>query len=156
MNEKNSPQIADTGEIQDAEVVEETASSPDQSTVFLSLESLIKNHLQSINRIQHEYNEQKELLDSVLENDATYREHTERVREATKVKNATKQEIIKRPNVLTTHNKVKSLRAELGEQKATLAELLEEFRRTTGSNQIDNNGEILEIVTTAKLVKRSG
>ncbi len=129
--------------------------STDQSTVYLSLENLIKSNLTTIDTLQKQYKEQKEMVDNVLENDQTYRQHLETAKEANNVKSATKQQIMKRPDVIRIAEKMKALKEEMKETQATLSDLLQEFQRVSGSNVIEReDGQILEIVSTSKLVRK--
>lgn len=141
------------------EVTEDTTTpeteSTDQSTVFLSVENLIKSNIATLDTLQQQFREQKEMVDNVLENDQTYREHLEQAKEANKVKSTTKQQIMKRPDVIKIAEKMKDLREEMKETNATLSDLLEEYKRISGSNIFeDDNGEIREIVSTSKLIKK--
>lgn len=129
--------------------------STDQSTVYLSLENLIKSNLTTIDTLQKQYKEQKEMIDNVLENDQTYRQHLEAAKEANNVKSGTKQQIMKRPDVARIAEKMKALKEETKETLATLSDLLQEFQRVSGSNVIEReDGQILEIVSTSKLVRK--
>jgi methyl-accepting chemotaxis protein len=141
------------GEVEAVEVNE--AASSDQSTVFLSLENLIRSNLTTLDTLQQQYREQKEMVDNVLENDQTYRQHLEQAKEANNVKSTTKQQIMKRPEVTRVAEKMKSIKEEMKETQATLSDLLQEFQKVSGSNVIEReDGQILEIVSTSKLVRK--
>ncbi len=127
----------------------------DQSTVYLSLENLIKTNLTTIETLQTQFREQKEMVDNVLENDQTYRAHLEQAKEANRVKSATKQQIMKRPEVVRIAEKMKELKEEIKETQATLSDLLQEFQKVSGTNIIEReDGQILEIVSVSKLVRK--
>lgn len=141
------------------EVEEQTVTvnetEQDNSTVYLSLENLIKSNLNTIDTLQKQFKEQKEMVDNVLENDQTYRQHLEQAKEANNVKSATKQQIMKRPDVVRIAEKMKSFREEIKETQATLSDLLQEFQRVSGSNIIEReDGQVLEIVSISKLVRK--
>lgn len=143
-------------EVTEGEVVESPEESSNQATVSLSLENLIKGHLGTIERLQKEMSEQREMIDNVLTSDATYQEHVEKAKEASKVKSNTLHEIMKRPDMVNVANKLKGARAEMADQQTTLSDLLQEFQRVSGMSEIENEkGEILQIVFNAKLVKSS-
>jgi hypothetical protein len=130
-------------------------SATDQSTVYLSLENLIKSNLNNIDTLQGQYRDQKEMVDNVLENDQTYREHLDASNEANKIKSATKQQIMKRPDVIRIAEKMKGMKEEMKEIQATLSDLLQEYQRVSGSNVIEReDGQILEIVSTSKLIRK--
>lgn len=133
----------------------DTPQEIDQSTVFLSVENLIKSNLTNLDTLQAQYREQKEMVDSVLENDPTYKDHLEKANEANKVKSATRAQVMKRPDVIKIAEKMKSLKEEIKEINATLSDLLQEFQRVSGTNVIEReDGQILEIISTSKLVRK--
>ncbi len=141
---------------QDTLEVVSTPTENDDATVILNLEGLINSTLAKIDRLTQESRKHNEMVESVLEGDPTYRDHAERAKEAIKVRNTTKQEIMKRPDVRPIAEKVKELRMEIKEAKESLAEYLPEYHRISGQKHIeDENGEVREITYTAKLVKRS-
>ena len=126
------------------------ASSP--QAVSLSLENLIRGHLSTLTRLKTEISEHMDTLNNILENDPTYNLHSEEAKKATKVKTATKAEIMKRPEVLQVANKIKSARQEYKDQQTTLSELLAEYQRTTGLDSIETeDGKVKKIVMTARL-----
>ena len=152
--------------IQDGEVVveEETnvagadlpPSDPNSSALVLeSLQSLIKENLSKVDRLKDELGKQKEMLDSALNNDETYKQHAEAAKVATKQKTATKSEILKRPENATLFARVKELAAEIAEIKESQGSYLQEYMRLSGSNEIEtDDGQVLQIINEPRLVKR--
>lgn len=142
-----------------AEVEEETTeevSSEDQSTVLLSLVEMIKSHIDSLDRLRLEVRQNREMFDDSFNNNTTYREHAEKVKEVNKAKSSVRQEIVKQPSVMALADKVKNLRQEVKEKQAALSDYLLEYQRMTGANEIeDNEGQIREIVNSSRAVKRS-
>ena len=77
-----------TDEVVEAEVVDTDSSEVtpsdtssdapvgEQATVLLSLEELIRNNIDSIEKIQLELRKQREMFDDSFNNDPVYREHT--------------------------------------------------------------------------------
>ncbi len=158
--------------IQEGEIVEETGSEPQETesqvstptstdqtntTILESLESLIRENLAKVDKLSQDAAQQKEMIDSVLENDETYKQHADAVKAATKIKTATKQEILKRPDVSHINLKVKELDVEIKEIKESMNSYLQEYQRLSGSTEIeDDKGQVMQIVYTAKLIKRRG
>lgn len=149
------------GDVQEGEVVESSIetqtqqSSSQDTTILESLTSLIRENLAKVAKLQNELKQQKEMLDSVLANDETYKQHSEAAKAAVKLKSATKSEIVKRPEVGHTAEKVKALSVEIKESKESLNSYLPEYQRLSGSNEIDDeNGEPMQIVYQARLVRR--
>lgn len=97
------------------------------------------------------------MLDDIFANDPTYQEHLKQSEEASKVKNATKAQILKQPQVSQLNEKVKELKAQLKENQASLSDYLREYQRMSGVTEIeDEAGQVHEIIFTAKLIKKSG
>ena len=145
------------GEVADGEVVD--GATPDltsDSTVLTSLDELIKATVASMDRLRIELKKHKEMLEDGYANDPVYHENDEQAKAAAKKKNETKQNILKQPAMQTIANKAKTLAAELKEKQFSLSDYLLEYQRLSGANQIEvGNGEILEIVNTAKVVRKT-
>lgn len=142
------------GEIDTADS-ENSSVAPEQptATVSLNLESLIRGHLASIDKLRLQTKELNDTINNILANDSTYKQHSDAAKEATKVKSGTKSQIMKRPEVMQTVNKLNEARAELKDQQATLSDLLAEYQRTSGQDSIEmEDGRVKKIVFTAKLV----
>ena len=148
---------------QDAVIVEETemvddaeGSESSDAIVITNLQNLINETLNRIYTIGEEVKPLDEMINSVLENDEVYRTHTEAAKEASKIKNTTKAEIMKRPDVSNIYSKVKDKKSDLKEAKESLSEYLQEYSRLTGQRQFETpEGLVQEIVYSAKLVRRS-
>lgn len=154
-----------TEEIQEGEIVSESGSSEQTSTtpsdgsalVLESLESLIRENLAKIANLQKEVNQTKEMVDSVLLNDEVYRQHDEAAKTAAKVKANTKSEILKHPENTKLAQKMKDLTTEIKEIKESMNSYLQEYQRLSGSAEIeDNEGQVMQIIYVAKLVRRRG
>lgn len=164
--EEDIASVADE-DASDVEVDDETESTLDVATVddgglinedvagMLSLEELIKNHIESMEKLRVELKKNREMLDDSFNNNPTYREHVEKVKEVTKGKNSVKQQIAKQPSVALLDQKVKDLRFDINEKNKTLSDLLQDYKEQTGATSIETrNGQVLEIVSTSKLVKK--
>jgi hypothetical protein len=117
---------------------------------------MIKSSISGIDLKKDELKKLTEMTTSFLAQDPTYQEHEKLAKEASRVKNATKAQLVKQPAIAQTILKAKELKAELKETQNGLSDYLREYQRMSGSNEIeDEQGEIREIVYVAKLVKRS-
>lgn len=154
-------QVIDGEEVTDSVAPDDAESTEldvpvDQSAGLLSLEELIKNHIDSIDKLKLELKTQREMYEDSFSSNPTYREHDEKVKEVSKAKNAFRQEISKQPSVAMLAQKVKDVRFDINEQSKTLSDLLQDYREQTGATSIETrDGKVLEIVSTARLVKRS-
>lgn len=138
------------------------ADAPEQpaevgkAAILLNMDQLIKSHLSSIDKLDTEYRKQKEMLDDIFNNDPTYKKHAEAAQEATKVKSGTKAQIMKQPQVADLANKVKTIKSEMAELQAALSDYLQQYQQLSGLNEIeDDEGEVRQIVYTAKLVRKA-
>lgn len=146
--------------VTDAEIVEneegEVTPVNGDATVLTSLDELIKNHVKSIDSLRFEIKKQQEMITDGFANDPVYRENDAKAKEAAKVKNTTKLQIMKQPAMMTLSNKVKSMKAELKDKQFALSDYLLEYQRLSGVNQIEtDDGQVLEIVNVAKVVRKS-
>ncbi len=146
-------------DVQDAEIVEasdDVTPVEGDATVLTSLDELIKNHVKSIDKLRVEVKKQQDMINDGFQNDPVYRENEAKAKEATKVKNTTKQQIMKQPAMMTLSNKVKSMKAELKDKQFALSDYLLEYQRLSGANQIEtDDGQVLEIVNVAKVIRKS-
>lgn len=130
--------------------------SGDSSTILISLESTIKTHITSLDKLAEELRKHKEMLDDIFANDQTYQKHLEAAKEATKIKTATKQQILQQPQAKELNEKVKSFKSEIKEQEGALSDYLQEYQRLSGVNEIEGeDGEVREIVYVAKLIRKA-
>jgi len=142
----------------DGEIVESTNTpqEADKGTILINMESMIKTHMAAIDKLQIEAKKHKEMLDDIFNNDPTYKDNDEKAKEATKVKQGTKAQILKRPEAAQLDQKVKELKSQLKENQASLSDYLQEYARMAGVNEIEgDDGEIREIVYSAKLIRKS-
>lgn len=133
-----------------------TSDNTSQVNVLMSLEEMIKNHISSLDRLRVELKKQKEMFDDTFINNETYRENDKQVKEATKNKATTRDNIMKQPAVMSLNAKIKDMRTEIKERQGELSDYLHEYQRMTGANEIiDNDGQIRDIIANMKLVKRN-
>lgn len=150
-----------TPPVQDADIVDQTNPNPSTSdsgatTILTDLESLIKSHITGIDQRKTELKKLREMVNDALANDPTYQEHDKVAKEAAKVKSATKSQILKLPQNQTIVAKTHETVAEVKEMEEALSEYLREFGRISGANEIEtDDGQVREIVFTAKLIKKS-
>lgn len=132
-------------------------TSGNDAILLSKIEEMIKTHTSQIDELQEEITKHRDMVNDIFAQDETYQEHDKLAKEAARIRSNTKKEIMKRPDVADLANKLKSLKSEQSELKTGLSDYLREYQRLSGSNQIEGeDGEVREIVFTAKLVKRSG
>lgn len=136
----------------------QTTASTDgtQATnTILELESMIKNTISTVDRNKEELKKYKEMIDSALTNDETYREADLKVKELAKEKGKAKLNVMQNQANRNIAEKAKELSFEIKEANLGLSEYLREYQRMTGQSEIEGeDGEVREIVYTAKLIKK--
>ncbi|HVZ58878.1 MAG TPA: hypothetical protein VG935_03965 [Patescibacteria group bacterium] len=126
------------------------------AAVLLNLEEMIKNYIESLDKLRLEKKKIAEMLEDSFVNNPVYRENAEKAKEALKVKNTTRQQIASQPSVIALSQKVKGLNADIKERQVALSDYLLEYQRLSGANEIeDSEGQIREIINSAKLIKRT-
>ncbi len=140
----------------DDDKVQDKIEQPQGGEILITMEGMIKSNIALIDKLSEEAKKLKEMLDDIFANDPTYQEHLEKAKEATKLKTATKQQILKQPQAADLNEKTKAIKSEIKEAQSALSDYLQEYQRMSGVNEIEgDDGEVREIVYTAKLVKKS-
>lgn len=125
-----------------------------EADLVMNLENLIKNHIVGIDKLIAELREKREMFDDSFNNDPVYREKMDKVKEVTKDKNSVRSVIASKPDVSRMAQELKDLRFDLKEKKATLSELLLDYKEKTKATQLELfDGEFVDIVQTARVVK---
>jgi predicted nucleic acid-binding Zn-ribbon protein len=146
----------ETSEVTTEEKTTESDDTANLASNLLLVEEKIKQHLADIQRLQGQYKEQRNMFEDSFANDANYKELNDKAKEANRLKNAAKQQILRSPAIQELSNKVKAMKEELADLQDSLSDYLREYQRTTGSNVfVGDNGEELEIVHVTKLVRRN-
>ena len=129
--------------------------SKDNIEEIMNLETMIKGYMSDLEKYQEDLRDQASMLKDSFEQDAEYTVAQEKVLEATRKRKEVKDRIIADPAIAALESKVADLRAEVKEIKTALSDYLERFFQESGLRQITgNDGEIREMVTTVRLVKK--
>lgn len=126
----------------------------DNNTVELmqSLENLIQGNLEELKHIDEDIKRNKEMIDGVLGNDSTYKQHLEAAKEATRIKSNTKKEILKRDDVKHVAEKLKELREQKKDVKEELSNYGVEWMSHAKQLTLDfGEGEMYQVVQSAEL-----
>lgn len=135
--------------------VNNEVTPPNGGTVIIELEGLIKTHISQVDKVSDALRKHKEMLDDIFNNNPTYKQHMDAVKEATRIKNNTRQEIMKQPQVAELAEKVKDMKFELKDLKGALSDYLREYQKMSGVNEIEGeDGQMREIIYEAKLIKK--
>lgn len=150
----------DDQDLTPVEIIEETTTLEDASgndaVLLVRIEEMIKTHISQIDGLQEEITKRRDTVNDIFTNEQTFQEHDKVAKEAARIRNNTKKEIMKRPDVSELTNKLKDLKSEQKELRQGLSDYLREYQRLSGLNEIEgDDGEVREIVYSAKLVRKS-
>lgn len=130
--------------------------SSTDAALLVKIEEMIKVHISQIDQLEEDVQKRKDMVEDVFKNDPTYQEHDKIAKEAIRIRTKTKQEINKRRDVADLNGKLKELKSQKSELEEGLSDYLREYQRLSGSNEIEGeDGQVREIIYTAKLVKKS-
>ena len=128
--------------------------NPSQAVNLMNIESLINASTARFDILQKEYQEQKSMLDSILDSDVEYQEAAQEAKKLAKVKTIAKQKVMARPESAQLVEKIKDAQIQLKELKTAMSDYLAQFVVLSGTNQIEGpDGILRQIIYTAKLVK---
>jgi hypothetical protein len=140
----------------DITLKEEQESQLKEAETLLSIEAAVKDRITRIEKLKEDMEAPKEMIQSYLENDSVYREHTEAAKAAAKQKSATKKQLLSQTTGRALVEKLDTLKAEMAELQEGLSYYLREYQQATGSNEIEGaDGELRQIVYVAKLVRKT-
>jgi len=147
-------------EVVDGEIVEASTSTTEPkdggATVLLNLEELIKNYIDSIEKITDALKQHRQMFADGFENNPTYRELEDKVKKENRARLELRQQILGQQSMRELAQKIKDMGTELREKKTSLSDYLLEYQRLANTNIIQgNDGQEREIINSAKAVKRS-
>ncbi len=136
--------------------LDKVKSMPDenQAQTILNIESLINTATVRLDEISKQLQEQKGMIDALLENNAEYQEIEKEAKKQAKLKTSAKQNVLSAPEAKSTLDKLKENQTQAKELKIALSDYLAQYVALSGTNQIEGpDGVVRQIIYTAKLVK---
>ncbi len=136
--------------------LDKVKSMPDenQAQTILNIESLINTATVRLDEISKQLQEQKGMIDALLENNAEYQEIEKEAKKQAKLKTSAKQNVLSSPEAKSTLDKLKENQMQAKELKIALSDYLAQYVTLSGTNQIEGpDGVVRQIIYTAKLVK---
>lgn len=133
----------------------DTNQNENQAVNLLSVESLINSYTIKLDELQKDSREQKEMLQTFLDNDQEYLDAAKEADKLAKIKTLAKQKVLKRSEAQVLVDKLKEISSELREVKTAMSDYLTQYISLSGSRQIERpDGVLMDIVHSAKLVKK--
>jgi len=128
--------------------------NPNQIANLLNIENLINSSTARFDVLDKEYQEQKSMLDSILDSDIEYQEVAQEAKKQAKIKTIAKQKVMARPEAARLVDKIRDSQMQIKELKTAMSDYLAQFVILSGTNQIEGpDGVLRQIIYTAKLVK---
>jgi phosphoglycolate phosphatase-like HAD superfamily hydrolase len=125
-----------------------------QAQNILNIESLINNASSHLDTLTREAQEQKSMIDALLENDAEYQEVEKEAKKQSKLKTIARQKSLNVPEAKSTLDKLKDTQIQIKEIKTAMSDYLAQYVSLSGTNQIEGpDGVLRQIIYIAKLVK---
>lgn len=125
------------------------------ATDIINVENLINSYNLKLDSIVRELQEQKSMLQSVLDNDTEYSQLAQEADKVSKTKSMARQKVLKQSNVVSIIEKTKDLKNELREVKIAMSDYLTQYITLSGSRQIEApDGTLMDIVYSARLIKK--
>ncbi len=132
-------------------------SSPEtnQAMGIMQIESYINAQMTDIAKLRDMMKDISSSYNDAFANDASYRDLDAKAKEAAKVKNNYKKQMMGDPALQDLANKLDGMKSEMRDLQTALSDYLREYNRVSGLTQFETkDGEILEIVNVFKLVKK--
>ena len=165
VSNENTEELDDSQESEDDDTEADNDTDEDRSPMqtpetaqalgIVQIEEYINQQMTDISKLREEMRLVKSTVDDAFQNDAQYRELEQKSKEAAKVKNTYKKQMMNDPAVADQSNKLDGMKSEMRDMSVALSDYLREYNRLSGMTQFETrDGEVLEIVNVFKLVKK--
>jgi len=148
------------GEIIEQEEVDDTTGEAMQSNdamQMIDLEKTIKNFYAGAKMKREELKKLRDMINDTLETDKTFAVQQEKINEAKREQQATKDQLMSLSSVVEAKVEMKNLEEEIKELDGYLSKNLLHYWELTKKDSITmNDGETYQIKQSAKLVKQGG
>lgn len=129
----------------------------DQVNTLATIESMINSHQARIEKLREDAKPIREMVNDLLINDESYNKLEEIAKKASGEKSSRKRELLQTPNGQSLQAKLDDIKTDLADAQEALSDYLGKYRELTGSNEYETpDGDLREIVYTAKLVRKRG
>lgn len=138
------------------EIQQQAKEQINQASEVMDLEQTIKTYYQGVQSKREEMKKIKEMVADTFANDKTLAESEEKMKALKMEANRVREQLAATPAVIEAKQKLKELSMEVKELDQSLSKFLLQYKDLAQTNQIMvREGEMYEIVQSAKLVKQS-
>jgi hypothetical protein len=132
----------------------ETKNPTNTATDIINVENLINSYNLKLDSLTRDLQEQKSMLQSILDSDSEFSQLALEAEKVTKTKSIARQKALKQSNAISIIDKTKDIKNELREVKIAMSDYLTQYITLSGSRQIEApDGTLMDIIYSAKLVK---
>jgi len=133
----------------------DTKTQPNQGSDIINVENLINSYNLKLDSLTRDLQEQKSMLQSILDNDSEYSELEKEAQKLSKIKSVARQKALKQSNAVSIIDKTKEIKNELREVKVAMSDYLTQYITLSGSRQIEApDGTLMDIIYSARLIKK--
>ncbi|MBP9690577.1 hypothetical protein KBD81_00695 [Candidatus Woesebacteria bacterium] len=153
---KTQPEPIESNDTIEADIeVSQNVNSDSKLERIMSLENMINGYILDLDKLQKDLKEQSSMLKDTFENDADFAAASEKVSDMQKIKKEVQDKLLQDPAISLLDAKVSDLKTEVKDVRQALSDYLQQYYRESGLTQITGaDGEVREIVATARLVKK--
>ncbi len=132
-----------------------TKTQPNQGSDIINVENLINSYNLKLDSLTRDLQEQKSMLQSILDNDTEYSQIAQETDKISKTKSIARQKALKQSNAVSIIDKTKEIKNELREVKIAMSDYLTQYITLSGSRQIEApDGTLMDIIYSARLIKK--
>jgi len=132
----------------------ETKNPTNAASDIINVENLINSYNLKLDSLTRDLQEQKSMLQSILDSDSEFSQLALEAEKVTKTKSIARQKALKQSNAISIIDKTKDIKNELREVKIAMSDYLTQYITLSGSRQIEApDGTLMDIIYSAKLVK---
>lgn len=133
----------------------DTKNQTNPATDIINVENLINSYNLKLDSLTRDLQEQKSMLQSILDNDSEYTELAQEADKISKTKSVARQKALKQSNAVSIIDKTKEIKNELREVKIAMSDYLTQYITLSGSRQIEApDGTLMDIIYSARLIKK--
>jgi len=152
MDDITTPTLTE-GEIVDES--EDESNTGDDALQMIDLEKTIKNFYDGVKMKREELKKLRDMINDTLETDKTFAIQQEKINDAKREQQATKDQLMSLSSVIEAKVELKNLGEEIKELDGYLSKNLLQYSEMTKKDSITmNDGETYQIKQSAKLVKQ--
>lgn len=141
----------DTGISQDGFPV--LGENPEQLSLF-SLQDMAIKSTKTVFEMKKQLKTVREMVSDALVSNSIYHDQHEKVKEVAKQLNVIKGQIESQDSIVALKAKMKTIRQEIKEKNMAVSDYTIEVIRQTGKTEFEKDGEMYEIKSVARLIKR--